>query len=213
MDFKLMEEAVKQSEMLQAWIPLVLAGASALSSYLAKRGKNKQESTSTRNETDVSTPEYDPALWGARNTLLNQYLNRLKGGQGWLTGVTGQGLRDINRASDIRSKSLSNILSARGLSSSPVAANLMGGLEGERLSKQVDFLGQIPLMARQAEGEDMNALAQYIASLPKGMRTSTQGSYTGNQASYGSPMAAVGQAGGDAVSAFLMAQKYSGQKW
>ena len=192
------------------FVPALLAGASALGSYLSGRNKQKQDSTSTRDETSVTTPEYDPQLWEGRNTLLQAYLDRLKGGQGWMTGYTGQGLRQINQVGDVRSKALSNILSARGLGSSPVAANLMGGLDSQRLTQQLDFLNEVPLLQRQMEGEDMSGLAQFISSLPKGSRSTTTGTYTGNQASYGSQAGAVGSGMSNAIAAFIKAKELYG---
>lgn len=191
---------------MSAWIlPAILGGATLLGSLFGSKTK-KQESSSGMEES-TSTPEYDPALWGARNTLLESYLDRLKGGQGWMTGYTGQSLRKINQAGDIKSKILSGILSARGLGSSPVAANLMGGLESERLGQQVDFLNQVPLLERQMQGEDMGALANYIASLPKGSKTSRTYSGQGTSYTQGRDLESGFQS---AVANTILAKKYFG---
>jgi len=189
------------------WIPLAIAGVTALGSYLSGRDKKKQDTSETSESTSTTTPEYDPQLLGARNTLLQSYLDRMQGGQGWLKGYTGQGLRTINQAGDIRSKTMSNILAARGLSSSPVAANLLSGADNQRLEQQINFLNQVPILGREQEGEDMRGLASYIASLPKGTRSYAKGSNVGQTSAYGSNVGAIGQGLSNAVAAFLKAKQ------
>jgi hypothetical protein len=170
----------------------------------------KQDTSSSFSNTQETTPQYDPAAWGARNAILEQYKQRLSGRGGFLTGYTGQGMRQINRSADLNKVALQNILSSRGLSSSPAGAAFEARGEDERMKQLTEFLGGIPLLDRQMEGEDLSNYGSFVSSLPTGMRTSSSGTGTGQQQSYGSTGAALGAGIGDAVSAAMLA-KYLGK--
>ena len=188
-----------------AAVPLIISGISALGSWLS--GKNKQTQESTVNDTTTSSPTYDPALLNSRNQMLDFYSNRLQGGdQGFMTGYTGQGMRDINRTSDLKTQALNNILAARGLSSSGVGAGLAAKQEDDRMKQQVDFMSQIPLLARQLQTTDADAFSKYIVSLPTGQTQTRTGTTTGT--AYGSNAGAAGSATSNGAAAFLAAMRY-----
>lgn len=189
-------------------VPLIVSGISALGSYLS--GKNKNSQNSTDNTTTTSTPTYDPAQLSARNKMLDFYTNRLQdGNQGFMTGFQGQGMRDINRSSDLKTQTINNILAARGLSSSGVGAGLAAQQEDNRMKQQVDFMSQIPLMARQLQTTDADAFSKFIASLPTGQTQNSTGTRTGT--AYGSTEGAIGSGVNNGTAAFLAAMRLYGQ--
>lgn len=188
-------------------IPLIMAGGSALSSWLGNRGNKKQDSVI--DETSTSTPTYDPQALAARNAVLDAYKKRMGNYQGFLTGYTGQGMRKINRGADIRTQALQNTLAARGLGSSPIAAALESQGEDDRIQQLVDFYSNVPLVGRQMESEDLSGLGQFVASLPTGQTTTRKGTTTGT--AYGSTSNALGSALGSGISTYLLA-KYYGDK-
>jgi len=187
-------------------VPLIVSGISALGSYLS--GKNKQTQNSTVNDTTSSSPTYDPQQLDARNKMLDFYTNRLQDNQGWMTGYAGQGMRDINRVSDLRTQAIDNILATRGLSSSPAGAGLAAQGEDTRMKQQVDFMSQLPLLGRQLQTTDADAFAKFIASLPTGNTQTRQGTTTGS--AYGSTAGAVGSGVNNGTAAFLAAMRLYG---
>lgn len=191
-----------------AAVPLIVSGISALGSYLSGKNKQTQEQNSTVNDTTTSTPTYDPRLLSARDTMLDFYNNRLNDNQGWMTGYTGKGMRDINRSADLKTQIIQNILAARGLSSSPIGAALAAKQEDDRMRQQVEFMSQIPLLSRQLQTTDADSFAKYIATLPTGQTQRTVGSRTGTGYSSGSTAGAIGSGINNGASAFLAAMRY-----
>jgi hypothetical protein len=192
-----------------AAIPLIVSGISALGSYLS--GKNKQTQNQNQTYNNTSTPVYDPEQLNARNRMMDFYTNRLdSGNQGFMTGYTGQGMRDINRSSDLKTQTINNILAARGLSSSPVGAGLAMRQEDDRMKQQVDFMSTIPLLARQLQTTDADAFTRFLTSLPTG--TQQSGTSTGQGTSYGSTAGAVGSGIDNGLAMFLAAMKYYNPK-
>ena len=147
--------------MAAAAIPFILSGLSALSGYLSGKNKQTQSTDSSINETNTTTPNYDPLALSGRNTVLQTYMDRLKNPTGFMTGYTGQGMRKINQGADVRRSSLENILAARGLSASPVSASLLDRGEGDRISQLTDFYSQIPLLQRQLQDADLTGLGGF----------------------------------------------------
>jgi len=211
MDLNLIRESITNSTPIYsaiAWLfPAIMAGASALGSILG--GKNKQTQNQTSTYSNTTTPEYDPQALSARNTILDKYLSRINGSQGYMTGYTGQGMRKINQGADIKSQALNSILAARGLSSSPVGAALAAKGEDDRMKQLTDFYSSIPLLQRQMEGEDLGQFGQFVSSIPVG-QTQT-GTSTGANTNQGSTAGALGNGLTNGISAYLLAKYYNGQ--
>lgn len=181
------------------FIPALIAGGTALAGALSNRGsKTQQSGTQNTNQTQnidatdynqgfnntsysgSSTPTYDPMQMAIRDYLLNQFGNKIKESEN-LQGYLGQGLRSINEGAGIKEQAVNNVLSSRGLSFSPIAANALAGIQTQRIGDSVNFSNQIPLLQRQLKLEDMNNLAKFFSSLPTG--TTTAGTSFGDTGS------------------------------
>jgi hypothetical protein len=116
----------------------------------------------------------------------------------------------ITQGAGIRQNTLSNILSARGLNSSPVGASLMDRGEGDRIRQLTDFYSGVPLVADQRQLTNLQGLGEFVSSLPTGMTVNKVGSTssTGTGQTQGSTEGALGSGLSDAVSAYLLSKYY-----
>jgi hypothetical protein len=156
-------------------IPLALAGLSGLAGFFGGKPKTttttqdmNQSQTGSYNQ--FQTPELSAEQQQLVNTFLPALVNRYRSGPADLSGYAAGGLRDINTASDLKTKSIQNMLAARGLSYSPAAMTPFAGQETSRVGQQSSFLSQIPLLQRQMQGEDIQNLVKGFSSLPTGYR-------------------------------------------
>lgn len=192
------------------WINLALMGAGALASFLSGRKKNQQQGIV--DETSTSTPNLDPEVKNARSTVLDQYLQRLNGNQGYMTGYAGSGMRNINRGAQLNRTALDNILAARGLSGSIAGAGLAARAEDERMKQLIDFQSTLPLVSRQLQSEDLSGLSSVIAQSPYGTTTTRKGTNTTTSNSGGTAAGLEqGIASGTSIAAML--NKYYPQGW
>lgn len=167
---------------IAAAIPLAISGISALAGLFGNRKqKQEQQTSSSIDQTTtgssnqlvnlLNAPEYTPEMAAVRDQILNMLMGRVSSSTD-LTGYTTTGLQDINRGSDLKRRTMENVLASRGLSYSPSTAHSVGRVESDRIGEQISFLNQIPLLQRQLQGEDLSALGDFFSRLPVAQRQS-----------------------------------------
>lgn len=125
-------------------LPIALGGLSFLGGLFGN--KNKQ----------TSTPNHGPL----QDRILQIMRQRL-GSSADLSGYRAQGLQDTNQTFDLIRQSQSNDLTARGLGTSPVAANVDAMRENSRGGAIARFQQGLPLLQRQLQADDLG-LAGYL---------------------------------------------------
>ena len=177
-----------------------------------RKGARTQTSDSTQNynTTSSTTPVGDPAFTPLRDKVLQMYMDRLQQPTS-LAGYEAQGTGNINNVYRLGQQSLSNSLTARGLSTSPVAGSGMATLESGRLGEVANLQNQMPLLERQYANEDLTNAMRMLAMQPYGSSSTGGGSGTSNS-SVTFPGSAMGGAFGDLGSmlGFLLGQEKIG---
>lgn len=166
-------------------IPLITAGIAAAGGALGGR-KSARTTTSTGNNsfsnTTTNTPTDNPQFAAFRDLLLSRATNRLNQSVP-LAGYEAQGIGNINNVSRVLAGNRENALTARGLAGSPIAAqaDLQGDLA--RGGQIAQFQNTLPLVQRQAEGEDLDFARMLYGMSPRSTTTTNSG--TGQQSSTG----------------------------
>jgi hypothetical protein len=150
-------------------------------SFLGGLVKNKGKQTST------TTPTFDPAFSPLKNTILNMTMQRLNSDPN-MSGYQANGIQNINRIFGNSAMASNNDLSARGLSTSPIAGTVGATRENARAGQVAGFENQIPLLARQLKGEDL-AQAGNVLNMGRGSTT------TGTEEGGGGPAGGITQLG------------------
>lgn len=166
------------------FIPALIAGASALAGVLGNRAKKQtQESTSTSTFDRSNMPVYGEKEAIVKDRILNELLSRSEQDTD-LSGYSALGLGNIAKGQSAKQRALQNMLTARGLGGSPMAAYGMAGLQGEQIGEQANFLNTIPLLRRDLSRQSMGDLSGFFSSLPVGQRSTgtetTKGTQTQN---------------------------------
>lgn len=181
-----------KSDALGAWfVPAVIAGLGALGGIFGNRDKtikqqqqtNQQQSQQQNQQyanTSYILPEYDALTGGLRGNLANMYLQRAQSVPDFMRNYQAQGLENINQSSDALRSNLSSILASRGLSYSPAAATAETGLEGGRISQQLGFQNQLPLVQDQLQQQRLGDLSNFFARLPVGQTGGAAGTSLGD---------------------------------
>lgn len=149
-------------------------------------GLFKSKSTSKTSQTqNQKTEAYDTGPWKDFSDVLRQFSQgRLESG-GLPAGYEQSGLSRINQAYSPQQQNLSNILSARGLSRSPVAGLAETNLAMNRAGDVGRFRAGLPVLERQLADQDFSQAMRLYGMAPKG-QTST-GSMTGQSEQTTSP--------------------------
>jgi len=146
-------------------IPLAISGISALAGLFGNRAKQQQQ-TSTSTTDQTTRPEYDDKALYMRNLLMDQYLDRMRQNEDVYQGYTNEGIKQINQGSDITSRAIDNLLSARGLSGSSAGAASQISNQMNRGNQQASFLNSIPLLRDQRQQQNLLQGGQFFSSLP-----------------------------------------------
>jgi hypothetical protein len=137
------------------------------------------------------------AQWeGLRDQLISMAMNKLKTGTD-MSGYTASGINNINNASDATSMTRDNMLSARGLASSPIAGNADILSENARAGNVATFQNSIPVLQRDFANQDWTQALNLFN--PRPQTVATQGTQETEQSPWGSILGAL--AGG--AGAFL----------
>lgn len=152
--------------------PIVIAsiigsGAAVAGGALANRSKQ------------VSTPTLDPKYAGVQQTVLDLITKRLTDTPADMTGYTANGISDINRTFALSKQASDNNLSARGLSTSPVAATVDSTRGMAQAGAIARFKNSIPLLQRDLQTQDLSGANSILA---QGRGITTTGSYGGGAA-------------------------------
>lgn len=179
-------------------LPFILPAALSFAGGLLK---NKASSTSTT--TPTYGAEYSPLL----QTMRQLALARLRQPTD-LSPYRSSGMQTINQAFGNARMASSNDLTARGLSTSPIAGAVDTNNQNARAASLAGFENSIPLLARQLQGEDLG-LAAGVANMGRGSTTTGTESGGGGLAGgvtqlaqflgYASGKGAFGGAGGGPV--------------
>lgn len=94
-------------------------------------------------------------------------------------------IANINANSNIANQAAQNILAARGLSTSPVAAALSAGQDMNRVNQITQLQQQIPLLRQQMLQSGVNTAGSILSQLPRVTSTAGTQSQTGTQSQVG----------------------------
>jgi hypothetical protein len=175
-----------------AWfVPAIIAGASALSQYLANRKKKTEQEQSNATGTtqtlfgttsSQTTPTFDPFTEAFRKKLGSLYTNRMYEDPSRLVdSILTRNLQGLNKGSEIARRIASNTMAARGLGFSPATGAVLSGMESERVGKGIDILGQRDLMIEDLIKSRLAEASNFFQMQPVGSSTTGQTSQTGTQ--------------------------------
>jgi hypothetical protein len=125
---------------------IIGGGASIAGGALANRGSSS------------TTPTVDPAYSGLQGQILKMIQSRLATPLD-TSGYTANGVGTINKSYDLGKQASDNALSARGLSTSPVAGAVDATRENARAGSVATFQNSVPLLARESQGADLSQAA------------------------------------------------------
>lgn len=166
------------------WVGAGLAalggGAGNVSGQSGTTDSNSNSNTDTTfntGQTGTSRPLYDDKTLEYRNGLLD-YLHQYLVTDPDLSGYKSNGLAQINRDSDAGQMGLGQALAARGLNTSPVAANALGQANNARIASSSQFSNSIPMLAEQLRQQRLQQVTGFFSGLPVG--TSSQNDASGH---------------------------------
>lgn len=142
-------------------------------------------------QTASTSPTLSPEFQGLQGQVLKMIQGRL-GTDPNLAGYTGSGVSQINNGFNLAKQASDNNLTARGLATSPIAANVDATREAGRASAVTGFRNSIPLLSRELQTQDLG-LAGNVLNMGHGSTS------TGTTAS-----------GGGAAGAFTNLAQYLG---
>lgn len=130
------------------------------------------------NNTSTTTPNLSPQLQQLMDQLTQKYSalsNPID-----LRGYQAQQSDAINRNANLQKDSASNIMAARGLSTSPAAATTDTSIDNNRFSNINNLSQSIPLLKNQLQLSNLGAASGFLSSAPRGSTTTGSGSTTGS---------------------------------
>lgn len=130
---------------------LIGGGASVVGGALSKRS------------TQSASPTYDPQSQKLRDLVYGQVTQRLNTPVD-MAGYGASGVSGINKTFGLAKQTSDNNLSARGLATSPVAANVDATRETGRATAVSNFRNSLPLLQRQLQTEDLTQASNLFAS-------------------------------------------------
>ncbi len=151
-------------------------GASALSQYgpYVGAGASLLGGLLTRSTTTTSNPTLNPAYSPLQSAILSQIMARLSQPTD-LSGYEANGIGTINQSFDAQKQASDNNLSARGLSTSPVAANVDALRSNTEASTAATFRNSVPLLAQQIQAQNLDQANQILAGGRGSTSTTTGG--------------------------------------
>lgn len=158
-------------------IPLALMGGSALASWFSNKGKNKPATTTT-----TSTPTLDPAFAGLQGAILPNIMNRLNQKSYLPAGLSEINTGDINETYQNAQVGLDNQLSARGLSTSPIAGAADARLAGSRASEISRMKNTLPILNEEMRRQSLLDALQALSLGRQGNTTISTGMPGGGSA-------------------------------
>jgi len=141
------------------WGPLAL---SAVGGFLSKKSQQ------------TTAPTVAPEYKGLQGQVLDMIQRRLSTPVD-LHGYEANGLGVINRAYGAQKQTSDNNLSARGLSTSPVAANVDATRSIAEAGDAATFRNSVPLLAQQIEQQNLEQAAGILRTGTGSTETQTSG--------------------------------------
>jgi hypothetical protein len=161
-------------------------GKTTLDTFLKTLSDYSQQTAGT-SVTGVQ-PTLSPATQQFMDTLIGRYTGMSAPS---LTGYSAQQTGNINTAADVQRQAVQNILAARGLSTSPVAATAEAGVEQNRLAQITNMMQGLPILKNQMDLQNLAGASAFFGAIPKGSLTTsatgqtttgtTSGTQTGTQ--------------------------------
>jgi hypothetical protein len=182
-------------------LPIGASIVGFLGNLLGSKKKQEETGTSNTNQTSGSNTTLDqiiknltqsqtqatsttgPNLTPGYQSFINQVLGKYSGmmGQAPITQeqYTTPLIQGINQNADIQTKSANNIMAARGLSTSPVAATTEANIDAQRMRGINQTLVGAPMAVQQMNTQAMAPMANIMSMLPGLSGTTTQQTGTG----------------------------------
>lgn len=139
--------------MLPFLIPLITSGISAIGGALSNRKKQ---------QTSTTTPTLDPAFGPLQTSIIDRAMQRFQQPSALPPGFASGGIKTINDTFNTGRQSLENVLSARGLGTSPVAGSALTQHETGRIGEISGFRRNLPLLERDLQNQDMEQAMRLI---------------------------------------------------
>ena len=175
---------------LPAWVgPAIGIGGAAASAIGSAVGGSEGARTQTQQQTGTQTgtmaqtitPTLSPASQALQDLLVQQYTGRL--GEGLPAGFEQRGVSAINQTFQPGLAGIESMLAQRGLSGSPVAANVLGQANIRRLGEIGSFRAGIPALEEQLTSQRLRDLSALFGIMPRGQTVT--GETTGTTAGSG----------------------------
>jgi hypothetical protein len=122
----------------------------------------------------TNMPTVSPEYKGLQGQILNMIQTRLSQPVD-LHGYEANGISTINQAYGAQKQTSDNNLSARGLSTSPVAANVDAMRSNAEAGDAATFRNSVPMLAQQIESENLAQANQILAGGTGSTGTTTSG--------------------------------------
>jgi len=150
-------------------IPLILAGASAAGGYLANRRSP---------QTQTSVNSIDPAYAGLQN-IINPMIEKRLSTPLDTGGLRATNLTSINKDYGEAQMGLNNALSARGLSTSPIAGAADANLNTKRVGAIAEMDQKMPLLQEEYQRQNLLDALNMINSTRSNTTTIMGGGQSG----------------------------------
>lgn len=166
----------------------LLSGIAGLFSGPQKSTTNSTQTQTTQSNqnlygTTANTHVYDPAQTNLKNYLTNLYAQQLMAPLANTQGIIAQQIQGNNTNANASQMAVSHLLAARGLNTSPVAANALIQNEGVRQGANSTVMQNAPLMQEQLLMQRLQQAGGFFNSMPTDTISQTQQS--GDQYSTG----------------------------
>jgi len=153
--------------------------SSQLQNYLNSIYNLSSAGRTTGTGTVSATPNLTPQMQAYINSLIGRGSNLQAPS---LTGYAAGQTQNINANSNLQSQAVQNLMAARGLSTSPVAATTQAGIEQNRVNQITQMQENLPVMQNQMNLQNL-AQSANIAGMFPGLAGTTQQQQTAQDTS------------------------------
>lgn len=173
-------------------IPLAISGISALGGLLGSRDKKTTQTVDqTQTNDSTTTPTRDFKSQSLQDLLINHYLDQLQSNDDYFSGYTNEGLSNINKSTDASSRSIQNLLAARGIRGGAAGAALSSPVVSG-MQQKASFLNSIPGLRDQRNQSILQQTGSFLSSLPVGQTSHSTATNKGTTTTVGQGNMAAG---------------------
>lgn len=184
---------------LVALLPAIIGAGGAIGGALLS--KNKQQQQQQQSGTSTTTPTTAPEFQPLRDALIKAAMDRFSS-NGLPAGTLENGLSTINSGADSARTNIDNVLTARGLSTSPIAASVLTNQELSRQGQLNKFQNvDIPQMTDVRNLQNLD-VARGVLGFGQGTDSSSTGNSSGTGVNSVNPVGA-GLSSGSELLAYL----------